>query len=128
MEQKQIAILNKVKAELIRESKKKELATGTRGGIEPLQRKIDPGFPNLLSRPVMFTNFLLKQLGRDMTPEYEKLAIKVQQNPEYLAKLLRGPSESKERKMMIELLQRYTEMIPAQTLGREISIPSEFND
>jgi len=128
MEPRQISILNKVKAELIRESKKKEISAGTRGGIEPLQRTIEPGLPNLLSRPVMFTNFLLKLVGRDITPEYEKLAIKVQQNPEYLAKLLRSSAENKERKMMIELLKRYTEMIPAQTLGREMNIPAEYND
>lgn len=128
MDDDQIAILNKVKKELIIEHKKKKLASGTKGTISELQQNIEISLPNMLSRPMMFANFVLRHIGTDMSPAYEKIAIKIQKNPKLLAELLKRPAENKERKMVVELLSRYTAMTPSQELSRGATAPTETEE
>ena len=126
MTPKQVAVLKKIKEELIRDEKSKKLATGVGTQIKQLSEGIEISLPNMLSRPVMFTNAVLRQISKDMSPAYERLAIKIQKDPKLLAEILRKSEKSKERQMIVELLTRYSAMLPAQELSRdEQEIPDE---
>lgn len=118
MNPKQIAVLKKVQEELKREAKAKRMATDTGTVVKQLSEGIEISLPNMLSRPMMLANAVLRKIGKDMSPAYEALAIKIQKDPKLLSYLLKQSEISKERKMVIELLTRYSEMIPAQELSR----------
>ncbi len=118
MTPKQIGVLNKVRDELVREGRANKIATGTKTVVKELQDGIEISLPNMLSRPMMLANAVLRMISKDMSPAYEKLAIKIQQDPKFLAELLRKTEVTKERKMVIELLNKYSAMLPSQELSR----------
>jgi len=122
MNPKQMKVLNNIKRELVREQKTKTMAAETNSSIGHLKDDIEFNLPNMLSRPMMLANAGLRLIGRDMSPEYEKLAVQIQKDPKLLSKLLKMPDKSKQRMMVVRLLERYSAMIPAQELSREEQI------
>ena len=122
MNPKQMKVLNNIKSELVREQKAKTMTAETNSSIGHLKDDIEFNLPNMLSRPMMLANAGLRLIGRDMSPEYEKLAVQIQKDPKLLSKLLKMPDKSKQRMMVVRLLERYSAMIPAQELSREEQI------
>ena len=114
----QIKVLDDIKAELIRQEKTAQMASGTESVYGILKEGIEPELPNMLSRPALIANAILRKIGKDMGPEYEKIAVQIQEHPEYLASLLRKSTKDSERKMAYELLQVMAATAPIKELSR----------
>jgi len=117
----QIKEITKVKQELLRQAKERNLARNTESVTAVLEGQIEPTLPNLLSRPMMMANFVLRKVGEGMGPKYERLAIEIQKNPKQLIKILELPADNPRRKATEELLARFSGMIPAQGVAPEIA-------
>lgn len=116
----QIRIVNNTKKELVRQAKANKMSAHTEGVFNELKEGIEPNLPNLLSRPALIANAVLKRIGKDMGPAYERLASDIVSDPKKLADILRKPKTSRQRKMVAELLERQAAMIPARDLSLEI--------
>lgn len=124
----QIRIVDNVKKELLRQSKAKEMAAGTESTYGFLKEGIEPQLPNMLSRPALLTNAVLRTIGKDMGPKYEKLAVKLQENPELLAELMRRGTDDTERKLAYELLTTLAATAPIRTLATEAQVSTQNNE
>ena len=85
----QMGLVNKVTENLERNlaSKNPLQKTNLRGGIN-VANETTISLPNLLSRPAMFTNYVMKSLGRSKEPEIDAYFAKLYLNPQELAKVL----------------------------------------
>lgn len=74
------------------------------GGL--LKESVEPMLPTLLHRPTMLANYMLKQVGKNMGPVYEKMAIKLQTDPKLMNEILKRPANDAERKILEQLMSR----------------------
>ena len=125
LNEEQMKIVNNVKNELLRQSKAKKLAAETEASYSFLKEGIEPQLPNMLSRPALIANAILRTIGKDMGPKYEKLAVNLQENPELLAELMRRGANDTERKMAHELMTIMASTVPIRTLSLEAQVSQQ---
>lgn len=116
----QMKTVGEVKNELIRQAKERNMAAKTESVLKAMKGEIEPSLPNMLSRPMMLANAVLKRIGTEMSPKYEALAIKITQDPSALAKLLKLPQDNPQRQMAVELMSRFSAMVPSQGIAPEV--------
>jgi len=117
----QMNAVDKVRESLINQQKGKELASGKVGSLGDLSSEIEVSLPNLLSRPVMAANFILKQVGKDKSPEYQKVAEALILQPKDLAKALDLPPENMKRKIAEEIMRKSAIISSSQEMGRGVN-------
>ena len=121
-----IRIIQKVAGELERNLKGKQMISSDtmKGAAEKvlpkLEKGIEPTIPNLLSRPALVANAILRQISKTRTAEYNRIATELMQNPQKLAELLQGPPESATTKVAKQIYQDILPALTGQETGREV--------
>ena len=119
LDDKEIAVLNQVKEELLDNAEYKRLSAKTSSVYKEIEEGLNASFPNPLLRPIMVLNAAMRRIAKHMGADYEKLAIKVHKNPDLVIDMMKKPPEDKERKMMWDLINRTLAMVPAREQARE---------
>ena len=125
--------VNAVKADLARKARSEDLASGLR--TENID--VSPELPNLLSRPIAFTNVFLKLLTNGNSAKVNQMAGPLFQNPKALAKfmdtvpkpnifakLLARVSPNTHRSLVQALAIRPVENAQYQTINQQGVAPS----
>lgn len=80
-----------------------KMAAGSQNLLQRLNTEATPQLVHILSRPVVFTNAILKAVGKDMGSEYRKILSEKMSNPEALRKIIEKP-DSQMAKNVVEIL------------------------
>jgi len=67
----------------------------------------------------MVLNAVMRRIAKHMGADYEKLAIKVHNDPDLVVEMMKRPPQDKERKMLWDMINRTLAMIPAREQARE---------
>lgn len=107
LDPKQNQVVEAVLADLQRKARYEGLARGTNlGGTEVVESGGSVHLPNLLSRPAMIANFVLKKLGRGADDRINEIAAKQYLDPKVLAEALKDVSPSRRQIVMQEIIRR----------------------
>jgi hypothetical protein len=116
MNPEQVSGIEKVISELERQAISNKGAGQVSSVLPKLESGIEISLPNLLSRPALVANAVLRTIGRNKSPEYNKVATEIMQNPKKLADLLKSPETSG---IANQVYAEITKII-GQASGREI--------
>jgi hypothetical protein len=104
LEPKQIAIVNRVLADVQRKAKAEALATKSRViGAETAE------LPNLLNRAALLTNTVLKAVKKDATEEINKMAAEMMLDPRKLAAFIEGVPAKQSETIVTAFMSRLTD-------------------
>jgi hypothetical protein len=104
LEPKQIAIVNRVLADVQRKAKAEALATKSRViGAETTE------LPNLLNRAALLTNTVLKAVKKDATEEINKMAAEMMLDPRKLAAFIEGVPAKQSETIVTAFMSRLTD-------------------
>lgn len=79
--------------------------TDLRGGVQTAD-DMRPMLPNLLSRPMMAANFVMRQLGLNVEPRLDAEAARRYLNPQYLAEVLKDAPPSVRQQVVNSIMER----------------------
>ena len=104
LEPKQIAIVNRVLADVQRKAKAEALATKSRViGAETAE------LPNLLNRAALLTNTVLKAVKKDATEDINKMAAEMMLDPRKLAAFIEGVPAKQSETIVTAFMSRLTD-------------------
>lgn len=115
----EIKVLKQVEEELLDNAEYKRLAAKTSATFKEIEEGLNVSIANPLLRPVMLLNAGMRQIAKHMGADYEKLAIKIHNNPDMVVEMMKKSPQNKERKMLWDLINRTLAMIPARESARE---------
>ena len=101
--------VNAVKADLARYDQYRNLARqSSAGGADTIPGNVEASLPNILSRPAMIANFVMKKIGESAEDKIAKEAAqRYLNNPEAIARaLMRDPNMAGKYQQIIESLMR----------------------
>jgi hypothetical protein len=112
-----------VVADLGRSARAEQLARATNlpGGASIVEGKSGPHLPNLLSRPAMITNFIMRKLGEGADVKINRAAGEQYLNPQKLADALKDLPPAMRRTVLADLMR----MGRVPTIGGGAAIASE---
>jgi hypothetical protein len=84
----QVSGIRKVSDELLNEVKRRKMAGESESLLPQLSGEVKFSLPHILSRPVVVTNALLSRIGRDKTPEYQRVLADIMKNPQKFEQIL----------------------------------------
>jgi hypothetical protein len=104
LEPKQIAVVNRVLADVQRKAKAEALATKSRViGAETAE------LPNLLNRAALLTNTVLKAVKKDATEDINKMAAEMMLDPRKLAAFIEGVPAKQSETIVTAFMSRLTD-------------------
>lgn len=107
LDPKQKDVVEAVLADLQRKARYEDLARGTNlGGAEVVERGSGVHLPNLLSRPAMIANFLLKRVGRGADEKINEIAAQQYLDPKVLAEALKDVPPNRRQIILQEISRR----------------------
>lgn len=119
LDSKEIGVLKQVEEELLDNAEYKRLGAKTTSVYKEIEKGLNVSFENALIRPIMVLNAVMRRIAKHMGADYEKLAIKVHNDPDLVVEMMKRPPQDKERKMLWDMINRTLAMIPAREQARE---------
>lgn len=116
MNPEQVSGINRVVSALERQALMNKGAGQVESVLPKLEAGIEVSLPNLLSRPALVANAVLRTIGKNKSPEYNRVATEIMRDPKKLAALLNDPQTSE---IAGQIYQEISKVI-GQTSGREI--------
>jgi len=115
---KQLEDVQNVLTELMNQKQQSLMERSVRPIFSDIKTGIEPRLPRLLERSVVIANAALRKLGVDKADEYHKEIISILMEPEKLVQVLQRPQSDKTRQVAMEIVNKLSSQIPAQTAGR----------
>ena len=116
----QLRKVDNVAQELLRQKQQAIMERSVRPIFSDIKGGIEPRLPRILERSVVIANHALSKLGVDKSDEYHKLALDMLMNPERLIQVLKQPEQDVSRKLAMQIVDRLSAQIPAQTAARSV--------
>jgi len=117
----QVGGVQKVAKELENQLRQKQMASGVEAVLPKLEKGIEITLPNLLSRPALVANAVLRGISKSKSAEYNKVATELVQNPQLLATYLKNPPDSRTgmiaRKIYADILPLISGEVSGQAVG-----------
>ena len=109
----ELSKVHKVAADLERQiaSKRPLQQTNLRGGVD-VAKETSLSLPNLLSRPAMLTNYVMKHLGKNVEPRIDAYFKYLYLNPQELAKVIEKLPSSERPAVMSKITEFANKTIP----------------
>lgn len=108
-----------IASDLERALQAQRMQSATGGVAKTIPGEIEPMLPNMLSRPALIANAILKKIAKDVTPEYEERITKILLDPDELARVLSMPASNPQREAILGALNKVMTISAAQTAGRQ---------
>jgi len=115
----QVSKVQRVSDELINLDKARRMGSSVGSVMKELPGEVSLSLPHVLSRPVVVANHILGMVGKDQTPEYKRLLVKMLQDPRELEKALTLPVSNPKRKMAMDMVNKISTITTSQTAARE---------
>jgi hypothetical protein len=118
LDPEQVSSVEKVVGALERQAIAKKAGGQVSSVLPRLESGIEITLPNMLSRPAMVANAVLRSIGKNKAPEYNRIATEIMQDPQKLAKLLEdtGPTGQIAKQIYQDILP----IMAGQTTGRAV--------
>ena len=104
--------------ELLRKQQQDAMGRSVSPILNKLETEIEPRLPRILERNVVIANAVLRKLGMDKSPDYQRVAIDILQNPDKILPLLKLPESDPRRLLAMEIMKNLPKQVPAQTGAR----------
>lgn len=120
LEPEEIKAAEKVKQELLSETKRAQMASEGESMLPKLSGEIEFSLPHILSRPIVVANTVLKAIATDKTPEYRAVLSEIMKDPKRLEQILMRPENSRTKEIAMDILNQISKAAPmgaAQAAG-----------
>lgn len=125
----QVKAVMKVGSELERDARQRAMAKMVKAPWGDSQAAQSVQLPHVLSTPVVITNAILKRIGKNQEPEYNKIAADLMANPQKLAELLKEAKPTTAgkiaKKIYGDILPIITAQVTTQAGARNIPISQQ---
>lgn len=114
--------VKRVADELIDQVKTNKMGTQTKSVLPELGGEITFSLPRILSRPIVITNAILRQVGINKSPEYKEILTKFIRDPKEMERILMSESTGPMKKMAVQVLndlERASALAATSETGRE---------
>lgn len=99
-------MLKGVSTDLERNAMMSKMIKDTRTVLPDIEGAVEKQLINPLHRPIMIANAILKRVGKNIEPKYDRILTELQNDPAKMADILRLPASNPDKQMLIELMQR----------------------
>jgi hypothetical protein len=116
---RQVQNVENVVTELMNAKQQSLMERSVRPIFSEIKTGMEPRLPRILERSVVIANHALKKLSVDKSDAYHKEIIGMLMEPEKIVSILQRPADDKTRRITMDIVNRLSSQVPAQTSGRE---------
>jgi len=117
---RQVQNVENVVAELLNQKQQSLMERSVRPIFSNIKTGMEPRLPRILERSIVIANHALKRLSVDKSDVYHKEIIGMMMEPEKIIQILQRPQDDKTRRIAMEIVNKLSAQVPAQTFGREV--------
>lgn len=114
-----VSDIQRISDELINVDKARRMGSSVGSVVKDLPGEVSLSLPHILSRPVVVANHILGMIGKDQTPEYKRLLVKMLLDSKELEKALALPIDNPKRKMVMDIMNKLSTIGASSTAARE---------
>lgn len=116
----EVGRMRSIADELATDAKASKMASASASAFKDLKGEIEVQLPHILERNIVVTNAILKRIGMDKTPEYQKMLANLVANPEEFIRAYGGSGSNEKTKIAMDIVRRLNTLAISQEGSREI--------